>query len=358
MFSRILMLLMACLLISAPATACSDFVVKAKDGAVLNARSMDFAIEDHAKVTVYPRGKQWASETPGKAKGLSWKQRYGFVGFSALGLEVSSDGMNEKGLSAKFLWLPSAGFQAVPKGGEARALQASLVPDWILGNFSTVEEVKKALTGVLVWGDTPPGLGGGLTIHVAVHDAKGDSMVAEWVDGKLNVYDNPLGIMTNEPQFPMQRANLRNYVNLSPWMAADLQLDGESFSGTGNGSGLLGLPGDCTPPSRFVRIAVLRRFAYQPETADEAIVLARRLLEQVYVAKGVSRDKTPQGEMADYTQWSNIYDLTHRVLYFADYQDQTLRVVDLNKIDFTRGDYAPIPVRAATGNAFKDVTPR
>ncbi|MDD3311039.1 choloylglycine hydrolase family protein [Pseudodesulfovibrio sp.] len=354
----IIMLILAVLFVSVPATACSDFVVKAKDGTVLDARSMDFAIEDQAEVVVYPRGKEWASEAPGKAKGLSWKQRYGFVGFSALGLEVSSDGMNEKGLSAKFLWLPSVGFQAVPKGRESKALAASLVPDWILGNFSTVAEVKRALQDVLVWGDSLPGLGGTLTIHVAVHDAKGDSMVAEWVDGKLNVYDNPLGIMTNEPPLPMQRANLRNYVNLSPWVREDLQLDGQSVHGTGNGSGMLGLPGDCTPPSRFVRVAVLRQFAYQPETADEAIVLARRLLEQVYVPRGVSRDKAPQGEMADYTQWSNIYDLTRRVLYFADYQDQTLRVIDLNKLDFTRSDYAPVPVRAATGNAFKDVTPR
>jgi choloylglycine hydrolase len=114
----------------------------------------------------------------------------------------------------------------------------------------------------------------------------------------------------------------------------------------------------CTPPSRFVRTAVLGTFAYQPKDAEEAVVFARHLLNQVDVMKGVSRDKTPQGEVADYTQWTAIEDLTNRVLYFADYADQTLRAIDLKKLDFTRSDYAPIPVSAPSGNAVKDVTPR
>jgi choloylglycine hydrolase len=130
------------------------------------------------------------------------------------------------------------------------------------------------------------------------------------------------------------------------------------IAGTGNGSGLIGLPGDCTPPSRFVRAAVLKRFAYQPETGKDAVVFARHLLQQVNVMPGVSREKTAQGEAADYTQWTAIEDLTNRVIYFSDYQDQTLRAIDLKKLDFTRSDYAPIPVSAPSGNAVKDVTPR
>lgn len=355
---RIFMLIMSIVLFAAPAMSCTDFIVRAKDGTIINARSMDFAINDQAQATIYPRGKQWSSEAPGKKKGLQWKQRYGFVGMSALGLPVSSDGMNEKGLSAKFLWLPSVGYQSVPEGQEARALDSSLLPDWILGSFSSVAEVKKALPEVLVWGGTLPGLDGVLVVHLAVHDAQGNSIVAEWIDGKLHIYDNPLGVMTNEPPLPHQWANLRNYVNLSPMMQKSLQLNGMTVSGTGNGSGLLGLPGDCTPPSRFVRVAVLGKFAYQPEKAADAVVFARHLLEQVDVMPGISRDKSPQGEMADYTQWIAIEDLTNRVFYFADYKDQTLRAIDLKKLDFTRSDYAPISVAKPTGNAIKDVTPR
>jgi choloylglycine hydrolase len=353
-----LIILSALLLVAAPAMACTDFVVKAEDGTIVGGRSMDFGVNDQAKVTVYPRGKQWSSEAPGKKQGKQWKQRNGFVAFSVLGLEASTDGMNEKGLAAKVLWLPSVGYQAVPKGSEAKALEVTLVPDWILGTFETVAEVKKALPGVFVWGKELAGLGGIPVLHLAVHDAQGNSMVAEWIDGKLNIYDNPLGVMTNEPPLPGHWANMRNYVNLSSKMQPALEINGATFKGTGNGSGLFGLPGDCTPPSRFVRAAVLGKFAYQPKNAEEAVVFARHLLNQVDVMPGISRDKTPQGEVADYTQWTAIEDLTNRVLYFADYGDQTLRAVDLKKLDFTRSDYAPIPVSTPSGNAVKDVTPR
>jgi choloylglycine hydrolase len=350
--------MLALVLFAAPAPACTDFIIKAKDGAIVGGRSMDFAVSDQAKATVYPRGKKWISEAPGKKQGLQWKQRYGFVGFSVLGEEASTDGMNEKGLTAKLLWLPSVGYQTVPKGQEKRALDVTLVPDWILGSFSTVAEVKKALPGVLVWGRTLAGLGAVPVLHLAVHDDQGNSMVAEWIDGTLHIYDNPLGVMTNEPPLPMQRSNLRNYVNLSPMMQPALELDGMTVAGTGNGSGLLGLPGDCTPPSRYVRTAVLGKFAYQPEKAEDAVIFARHMLSQVDVMPGFSRHKTDQSEEADYTQWTTIEDLTNRVLYFADYNDQTLRAIDLKKLDFTRADYAPLPVSTPSGNAVKDVTPR
>ena len=359
MFRTILLFILSLTLCAAPAMACTDFVVKAADGTVVNGRSMDFAIEDQARVTVYPRGKQWTSEAPGKKQGLKWKQRYGFVAFSILGMEKSTDGMNEKGLSAKFLWLPSVGYQTVPEGQEAKALDVTLVPDWILGSFSTVAEVKEALPALFVWGNELPVLNSVPVLHVAVHDAQGNSIVAEWIGGELHLYDNPLGIMTNEPPLPEQWANLRNYVNLSPMVQQPLELDGMTVSGTGNGSGLLGLPGDCTPPSRFVRIAILRQFAYQPKDDDEAIVFARHLLEQVYVMKGISRSNAPKGVVdADYTQWTAIEDLTNRVLYFSNYDDQTLRAIDLKKLDFTRADYKPIPVGEPSGHAISDVTPR
>ncbi|WP_051249648.1 linear amide C-N hydrolase [Maridesulfovibrio zosterae] len=358
MIAQIFAIILAVILYAAPAKACTDFVIKAKDDTVMTGRSMDFAISDQAKATVYPRGKKWISKSPNKAKGLQWKQRYGFVGFSILGLTASTDGMNEKGLTAKALWLPSVGYQTVPKGSESRALEVTLVPDWILGNFSTIEEVKKNLPKVLVWADSLKELDGKPVLHIAVHDANGNSIVAEWIDGKLNIYDNPIGVMTNEPPFPMQLANLRNYVNLSPWIQKDLELNEVKISGSGNGSGILGLPGDCTPPSRFVRTAVLKEFAYQPANADEAIIFARHLLEQVTVMEGISRKKTLNGELADYTQWITIEDQTNRVVYFADYDDQTLKAIDLKKLDFTRSDYKAIPVSEPTGLAIKEVTPR
>ncbi len=363
MLQRSLFFILSAILFAMPALACTDFMIIAKDKTLINGRTMDFGILDEAKVTVYPKGKKWKSSDYGNIQGFQWKQTIGFVGFSVFGKEASSEGMNEAGLTAKALWLPSAeDFQGKPNKNSKNIIEAILIPDWILGNFTTVADVKKQLPNLFVWANKLPQLGGLPTLHVAVHDLDGNNLVAEWVDGKLNMYDNPLGVMTNEPPFPMQLSNLRNYVNLSPWVQKDLVLRGEHISGTGNGSGLLGLPGDCTPPSRFVRTAIWQQFAYQPSNKNEAINLARHLLDKVSVIKGTSRkiiiENNKKTEVADYTQWSSIEDMTNRVIYFSNYYDQTLQSIDLKKIDFTRSDYKPISVMHISGNAIKDVTPR
>ena len=73
------------------------------------------------------------------------------------------------------------------------------------------------------------------------------------MDGKLKVYDNPLGVLTNSPTFDWHLTNIRNYVKISAVDAGPLKIAGMTFAPLGQGSGLLGIPGDPTPPSRFIR---------------------------------------------------------------------------------------------------------
>ena len=92
---------------------------------------------------------------------------------------------------------------------------------WIMGNFATVEEVKEALPKVNVAGYNLKEAGGELYMHIAVHDAAGKNLVIEFIDGEVKVYDNPLGVMTNRPDFAWQLNNLRIYINLKTnlfWM--------------------------------------------------------------------------------------------------------------------------------------------
>src|ERR1035438_9464972 len=91
-------------------------------------------------------------------------------------------------------------------------------------------------------------------LHYVLHDAKGNSIVLEWVGGKLNIYDNTVGVMTNSPTYDWQMTNLRNYVSLSPDNAKPVTVNGVQYAANGQGSGLLGLPGDPTPPSRLVQM--------------------------------------------------------------------------------------------------------
>jgi len=97
----------------------------------------------------------------------------------------------------------------------ARPIAQWEVGSWILENFASVEEVKANIGNIVVPGVVFGGWGFAPEAHYIVHDAAGKSIVIEYVGGKLNVYDNPLGVITNSPAFDWHMTNLRNYVNFS-----------------------------------------------------------------------------------------------------------------------------------------------
>ena len=93
----------------------------------------------------------------------------------------------------------------------------------------------------------PPAIGV-LPVHYCVHDPQGNSLVIEYVQGKLHVYDNPLGVMTNSPTFDWMTTYLSNFVNLSATNVPQLDLKGFTIHQFGQGSGMVGLPGDFSRP--------------------------------------------------------------------------------------------------------------
>jgi choloylglycine hydrolase len=203
---------------------------------------------------------------------------------------------------------------------------------WMMGNFATVEEVKEALAKINVAGNSLKEAGGELYMHIALHDAFGKNLVVEFIDGKIKVYDNPLGVMTNRPDFQWQINNLRNYINLDAHDRKDRMLNGLKLEPTGVGSGLLGLPGDWTPPSRFVRVAYSLDAALPAKNAPEAVNLAEHLLNIVDIPKGVIEENpVPFVHMQGYAQWVVIKDLTNRILYYKTYENTAWKMIDLKK---------------------------
>ncbi|MFA6034227.1 MAG: linear amide C-N hydrolase, partial [Myxococcota bacterium] len=246
-----------------PADACTVFRLKADDGSVVVARSMEFAVDLKYELIVVPRNKSYTSPAPDGSAGLSWKTGYGYAGVATADMDYGiTDGMNEKGLAIGLLWFESdMKYQDVAPGENARALAQAMVGDWVLGNFAAVEDVKREIQKLKVFKYTDPATKMAPTLHFIVYDANGGSIVIEYENGVCNVYDNPLGIMTNAPRFPWQVTNLRQYVGMRSDMPEPVKVSGLTLTPTGHGAGMLGLPGDLTPPSRFVRLAVLTRFA-------------------------------------------------------------------------------------------------
>lgn len=329
---------MACfgLLFASQATACTDFVVKAEDGSYVCGRSMEFGIALNSKLFSHARGEVRTSSTPDGKAGIKWTSKYGYVALDGVGLGICVDGMNEKGLSCGFLWFPGAKYQSVDANNDANIFACDL-GDWILGNFATVEEVKAAISKTRVWCKFVPELGQEPPVHVALHDALGHNLVIEFIDGEQKIYDNPNGVLTNAPSFDWQTTNLKNYIQVSAANPQPLQVQGTVLAPPGQGSGFLGIPGDWTPPSRFIRSTAMLHFAKTPADHREAVNLSEHILNAVDIPRGDVRPTDNGVANADYTQWAVIKDLTNRVLYFRDYGNLTLRSIDLKKETLTPG---------------------
>lgn len=322
------------------AFACTDFTIQAADGAWINGRSMEFAVETKTTITVHPPKEQCTSHTPEGKNGMQWTSKYGYLSLTIFGINTAVDGFNETGLSFGALWLPGTEYQRVPLAEARAVLDYVDVGAWILGSFSTIDEVKMALEGVRVWGHPIPPLTTTAPLHFTIHDAQGNNLVIEFIKGEMKVYDNPNGVLTNFPTFDWQTTNLQNYINLTALNAGSIDLKGTILGQTGQGSGLLGIPGDWTPPSRFVRITTFIRFAKAAPTALDGVNLAEHLLNTVDIPLGGIQEDPIDSKRCDYTQWVVIKDLTNKILYFRSYKDLSLKSIDLKKLNLTPG--APV----------------
>ncbi len=330
--------LSAGLLLTVPALACTDVRLIAADGSAFTVRTMEFAADLKSETVIMPRGRQFTSPGP-KGAGLAWTSKYGFVFMNAYGQPAVTDGLNEKGLGFGALYLPGeTQYETVKAGEEGRALSNIQFGAWVLGNFATVDEVRDAVASVRVWAEFVPQLGSYSPLHFAIHDASGKSLVIEYIGGTAHVYDNTIGVLTNSPTYDWHIQNLRNYVNLTAENTAPVKLGNTTYASTGQGSGLHGLPGDPTPPSRFVMAAATAYLADQPKDAAGALVLAQHLIDRVDIPKGLVRDYADGGKpTGDYTQWTVFRDHANKVYFWRSYDDTGLKALDLKTVDFSAG---------------------
>lgn len=339
---------------------CTDLRLVRLDGMHVSSRTLDFDHETHSRVQVVPRGQQWSATATGTAAArLTWTNDLGFLAMDAFGFDFAfCDGLNEAGLSVGTLWLPETDLTTTPPASSAAGAAVDFInlAGWLLGTCRTVAEVKAALTGVSIWNapirrlwpeGTPmpdavkPLLDFAFTEHLAIHDAHGGDLVVEFVDGTMKLHDNPIGILTNSPTYDWHTTNLRNYIGLTNVEAEPRNLMGMPVTPTGNGTGLLGLPGDVTPPSRFVRATVLSEVVKQAATPRDAINQAFHSLDLVSVPRHLAAS-------GDYTQWYVARDHDNAVYYVRSYDGWTTDAHDLRALGVAAtGERSWLPIPTA-----------
>jgi choloylglycine hydrolase len=332
------------------AIGCTSMVFQAQDGTGIYARTMEWGASDlKSEMVLVPRKMAFNSALGAGKTGMAWNNPYGFVGVNAAGLPYATDGMNEAGLTVGALFFPGfAEFQEPSAAQQSTTISSVDIVNYLLGNFKTVEEVRQAMPKIRVVrnADIEKEFGMPVPLHHVVTDATGASIIIEYTNGTLAIFDNKVGVMTNSPSYDWHLLNLRNYANLTPQGApANRNINGVSLAPFGAGSGMLGLPGDFTPPSRFIRAVAFVNSMEPVKDAAEAVNAAATMLNNFDIPKGLVREgATANDYHLGYTQWSVIADTSHKVYYYWTMYDRRMRSVDLAKLDFNATKVSSFPL--------------
>lgn len=345
---------------------CTSFRLNNADSSVVVGRTMEFGYPVNWDLHVVPRGTQQHGTAP-DGMGAQWTAKYGYVGIApghtVLGpMEVAAqdgvaDGVNEAGLWVGLLYLPTFAKYQDPTGVPSDQLMGSLeTANYLLATCASVAEAIAVMEKVTVWPAEVAPLGV-IPLHIVLHDKSGACGLVEYTEGERQTYEPELGVVTNSPPFPWHQINLRNYVNLTADDVPDVVIGGDRIIALGEGTGLLGLPGDYTPPSRFVRAVALSGAAWAPKDLADGVNTAFHILGSFDIPKGTVRNVPPPGMTAEqakslglggFTNFSAVAELTDAPAYVVStYDDVTPKRLGLT--EELVGDKASPVVRSIMG---------
>lgn len=292
------------------------------------ARTMDFTLPLDGNPIFMPSGHSFYTD-----KTKHFNSSLSFIGAGRLIDDyIFGDGVNEAGLAVASLYF--AADAVYPKKSDEDILELAPhdVVAYLLGNCKNVLEVKKIIKEIKIVEEISPVIDGVLPLHWIVADKGGRSIVIEPVATGIEIYENSVGVMTNSPSFPWHLTNLNQYVNVTNTEKKPMQYKDFLATGNGAGSGMLGIPGDYTSISRFVRIAFMNQFIEKAQSTEESINVISRMLSAVYIPKGV---KFKSNGLTDYTQFTSFMDLSNGTYYINFYENNRYLKLNIKKISET-----------------------
>ena len=316
-------------------SACTGISLSALDGSNVVARTVEWADTPMTcGYVICPRGHMQQAYTPDGENGLKYKSKYGYVGIYTEYEPFVVEGVNEAGLSAGLFFFPEYGeYAPYVKANADKTINDMQFVSWVLSQFASIDQVKAALKEVdLVTLSNKIG-----AVHWRIAQPDGRMVVLEVVAGVPHFYENALGVLTNSPGFQWHMTNLDNYVNLVPGAVNGYELvPGVELNAIGGGSGMLGLPGDFTPPSRFVRAAFFKATAPTWKTGFETVIQAFHILNNFDIPIGIQHKKgeVPAG-LPSATQFTAATDQNAMRFYYRTAWNSNIRCIDLMTIDFT-----------------------
>ena len=322
---------------------CSAVSWQTKDGCMLWGRNMDFnRMAQGSAPTFFPRGQVYYT-CGSKWEGNLVEDSRQTAAYAALGTgliispesPVLYEGINEKGLMGGQLYYRGfAHYEDAPQPGRL-AVQPPFVVYHLLAQCASVQEVvqqlqeKISLLALPMLGTVP-------SLHWTFCDRTGESIVVEPDGDGLHIYRRTIGVMTNSPSYSWHRLNLLNYAGLRDLDYDAVQLCGDSIPQCFSGSGMQGLPGDFSSPSRFVRLAMLKKCAVPGQNETDGVAKLFHLMQSAAFPLGAVRVSEPghvterdEGVVPfDYTLYTVVLCAQSLRCYWTSYENQLKDTVD------------------------------
>lgn len=338
--------------------ACTALSYRDADGANYLGRTLELTTDLPYQLLYLPKGREFVSQ-PGENPPLRFTSGFSFLAvvmpdrvpspeapISPADLKVV-EGVNEAGLTFSLLAYPSVGKPGPIVNEQESLLAATDLGSWTLGQFQSVAEVRAALTNQRVVLDAIGLLGGvHAPFHYVLHDRGGDSIVLEFHEGVFHVYDNPVGVLTNGPEFPWHLTNLANYTDLTNVDRSTATMGKLRVQQPDSGIATANLPASNTSVGRFVRAVHYSRFAEKAANPDDAIRTLAHIMNNFDRPKGITT--SPPGETghlevdglggqpaaiaSEFTSWSNLTDLNRSRFFVRTYHALNYTMFDLAEL--------------------------
>lgn len=300
---------------------CTCINLKTKD--FYFGRNLDLEYRFGEKVVITPRNYEFNLR-----KQECFKTKYAMIGMATVqdNYPLYAEACNEKGLAIAGLNFTKNAYYEEEKREKINITPFELIP-WILGNFATIEELKKVIQNInlinIHFKQNLP-----LTdLHWMISDEK-ESIVLEQMKEGLKIYSNPIGILTNNPPFSYHLMNINNYLNITPRVVENRFSSKISLKAYSKGMGAIGLPGDNSSASRFIRAAFNKLNSITNTDEESSVSQFFHILDSVAMVKGSSITEDNKYET---TTYSCCFNTTKSIFYYKTYNNNQITAIKMNE---------------------------
>lgn len=300
---------------------CTAATYKTKD--FYMGRTLDYEFSYGEEITITPRNYPFKFRYTGEDS-----SHYAIIGMAHVtdDYPLYYDAVNEKGLGMAGLNFVGNAVYGEPVDGSKNVAQFEFIP-WILSKCGNLDEARKALSTLNLVGTPYSDNFPAAKLHWIIADKSGAITVESVAEG-LKIYDNPVGVLTNNPPFDRQMFMLNNYMHLSPKQPKNMFPENVGLETYSRGMGALGLPGDLSSASRFVRTAFVKTNSISGEGENDSVGQFFHILGSVDQQRGCCEVAEGKYEITIYT---SCWNADKGIYYYTTYTNHQITAVDMHR---------------------------